>query len=176
MTFSEAGIPLSARPALSRPVPVAPKVARKPAARRPAEPEGPEVSWPVDPIFVTSPFGWRVHPITGQGQPHSGIDLGAVKGQAVHAALDGVVLSAERRGPLGLCVELRHDGGLITRYGHLMDATVGAGDVVWAGNRIGHVGATGRTTGPHLHFEVREAHGYPVDPLDLFRAVGSAGD
>ena len=121
------------------------------------------LAWPVSGA-VTSPFGWRVHPIFGDRRLHTGIDLRARAGEPIYAAANGAVLLAEARGGYGQTVILAHGGGLTTLYAHLSRIGVGADQIVNAGDVVGYVGCTGFCTGPHLHFEVREV-GNPVDPI-----------
>jgi murein DD-endopeptidase MepM/ murein hydrolase activator NlpD len=118
---------------------------------------------PVDGI-LTSGFGWRVHPITGQRRFHAGVDLAVPTGTPVRAAAHGVVTAAGWRGGYGLAVVIDHGAGLTTLYAHLSEIGVPPGAHVTAGQVIGAVGSTGASTGPHLHFEVR-VHGAPRDPL-----------
>jgi murein DD-endopeptidase MepM/ murein hydrolase activator NlpD len=115
---------------------------------------------------VTSPFGSRDHPATGEESFHDGIDFGAACGVPVHAAASGIVVDVARSGAYGLQVVIRHGGGLTTSYGHLADATVDVGDRVDQASVIGTVGSTGLSTGCHVHFGVRRAD-QPVDPLTL---------
>lgn len=121
------------------------------------------LAWPVG-GRITSPFGWRVHPILGGRRLHTGIDLGSAAGQPIHAAANGIVILAEQWGGYGRTVVLDHGGGLSTLYAHQSSIAVSAGDRVLAGEVIGYIGCTGYCTGPHLHFEVREV-GAPVDPM-----------
>jgi murein DD-endopeptidase MepM/ murein hydrolase activator NlpD len=111
----------------------------------------------------SSGYGWREDPIDGGGRFHKGTDYKADRGTPVYAAGDGVVLFCGRQNGYGKVIYLDHGGGLITRYAHLRDIGVHKGDVVIADTQIGEVGSTGRTTGPHLHFEVR-LDGRAVDP------------
>lgn len=112
---------------------------------------------------VTSPYGWRADPIHGQHRFHAGLDLRAAYGQDVHAATDGVVKFAGEQPGYGLVVVVSHDSGLETRYAHLSATEVAQGQPVRAGDLIARSGNSGRSTGAHLHFEVRH-HGRPVDP------------
>jgi murein DD-endopeptidase MepM/ murein hydrolase activator NlpD len=117
--------------------------------------------------FLTSRFGPRTHPITGEvGRLHAGVDWAAAPGSPVYAAANGVFASVGVAGGYGNMVTLRHPEGYTTRYAHLIDfaetATVGA--EVRRGEVVGFVGSTGASTGPHLHFEVR-LNGAPLDPL-----------
>ena len=121
------------------------------------------LAWPVG-GEVTSPFGWRIHPILGGRRMHTGIDLGSVTGEPIRAAANGLVILAEEWGGYGRAVVIDHGGGLSTLYGHQSSIAVSVGDEVLAGDVIGYIGCSGYCTGPHLHFEVREV-GAPVDPM-----------
>lgn len=112
---------------------------------------------------VSSEFGWRTDPIDGRHKFHAGTDLRLAYGQDVRAAAAGSVTFAGEQGGYGTTVVVRHGDGLETRYAHLSSLDVRVGDSVAAGQVIARSGNTGRTTGPHLHFEVRQ-HGRPVDP------------
>lgn len=106
-------------------------------------------------------------------EPHDGIDLAAPAGQAVKTAAPGTVLFAGEQKGYGLIVIVEHDGGLITLYAHNRDLRVKTGQKVRTGQVVATVGDSGRTSGPHLHFEVRK-DGVPVDPLDFLGAVPPA--
>ena len=109
------------------------------------------------PSAITSIFGWRVHPITGNSRFHSGTDLGAPMGTPVLAAYAGQVAFADLFGGYGLAVAINHNQGTQqTLYGHLSEIFVKPGDLVQQGMVIGRVGSTGASTGPHLHFEFRQ--------------------
>ena len=109
------------------------------------------------PVSITSVFGWRIHPITGDQRLHTGTDLGAAMGTPVLAALTGRVIMADFFGGYGLAIALEHtNGSQQTLYGHLSEIFVKPGDVVTQGTVIGRVGSTGNSTGPHLHFEFRQ--------------------
>ena len=110
---------------------------------------------PVKEAFLGSPFGHRSDPIVGQRAMHEGIDFNAETGTPVVAAADGVVLSAGWQSDFGNMIEVDHGDGLTTRYAHLSRMNSKAGSLVKRGERIGAVGSTGRSTGSHLHFEVR---------------------
>jgi murein DD-endopeptidase MepM/ murein hydrolase activator NlpD len=112
---------------------------------------------------ISSDFGWRNDPIDGRKRFHAGTDLRLAYGQDVRVAAGGVVSFAGEKGGYGTSVTVRHADGLETRYAHLSSLDVREGDTVAAGQVIARSGNTGRTTGPHLHFEVRQ-HGRPVDP------------
>ena len=110
---------------------------------------------PVKDAFLGSPFGHRADPVAGLRAMHEGIDFNAVPGTPVVAAAEGVVLSAVYHPEFGNVIDLDHGDGLVTRYAHLSRMDAQAGVLVRRGERIGAVGSTGRSTGPHLHFEVR---------------------
>lgn len=114
---------------------------------------------------VSSAFGPRTHPITGERHEHSGIDFAAPAGSPVRAAGTGTVAFAGERGGYGNLVIIRHPDGAETYYAHQRDLAVRTGQIVAAGETIGTVGSTGRSTGPHLHFELRRG-GRPVDPRE----------
>lgn len=115
---------------------------------------------------VTSAYGWRQDPFTGEAKFHKGIDLRAAEGSDVAAAGAGRVTFAGVSGGYGTSVVVEHANGLSTRYAHLSGIRVKVGDEVAAGQVIGLAGSTGRATAPHLHFEVLE-DGVPVDPRVL---------
>lgn len=125
------------------------------------EPSGPLMK-PV-PGAVTSPFGYRIHPIFGTRKLHTGWDLNAGGGEPIVAAAGGVVVSAGTRGGYGNATVIDHGGSLATLYAHQSSMAVSAGQQVERGQVIGYVGCTGYCTGAHLHFEVR-VNGAPVDP------------
>jgi murein DD-endopeptidase MepM/ murein hydrolase activator NlpD len=120
--------------------------------------------------YYSSNFGYRIDPITGRSTFHTGVDIIAPPGTPVMAAAGGVVSAAELHPEYGNIVDIDHDNGLTSRYAHLMKSSVKVGDVVMKGQVIAIVGNTGRTTGPHLHFEVREK-GIPLNP-NKFLALG----
>lgn len=120
--------------------------------------------WPVS-GSITSPFGWRTHPITGASRFHSGIDIGADYGDAIHAAAAGTVIYAGWISGYGNAVIISHSGGLQTLYGHNQSLNVSEGEQVSQGQVIAYCGSTGNSTGPHCHFEVRK-NGEPVSPLN----------
>jgi len=112
----------------------------------------------------SSGFGWRDDPIRHTPRFHSGTDFRADPGTPVFTAGTGVVVFAGRFAGYGNCVQVDHGGGVLTLYAHLRKIEVKKDEAVSAGDRIGQVGSTGRTTGPHLHFEVR-LEGRPVSPI-----------
>jgi murein DD-endopeptidase MepM/ murein hydrolase activator NlpD len=123
----------------------------------------------VEPVEASeaSGFGWRDDPIRHSAKFHSGTDFKGKSGTPVLASGPGVVVFAGRRGGYGNLIEIDHGGGVLTRYAHLRKIEAKVDETVLAGERIGQVGSTGRTTGPHLHFEVR-LDDSPVDPLTAF--------
>lgn len=127
---------------------------------------------------TTSAFGWRLHPLLGSLLLHSGRDLAAPEGTPVVATLDGTVVSAGLAGGYGLAIELEHERPIRrTLYGHLSELFVQPGERVRQGEVIGRVGSTGLSTGPHLHFEVREStpEGWvAVDPGELAPSAAEA--
>ena len=119
---------------------------------------------PVDGVTLTSGFGMRWHPVTGGRHQHKGVDLAGAIGTPVHATADGVVERADWFSSYGLYVAIEHGGNLETRYGHMSRLNVAAGQHVHKGDVIGFIGTTGRSTGPHLHYEVRVG-GEAVNPI-----------
>lgn len=124
---------------------------------------------PVARYTVTSGFGVRYDPFTGRTAMHQGIDLSSGHGEAIYAAADGVVQRAASTGAYGNMVDLDHDRGLGTRYGHLSKILVRTGQRVTQGQKIGMMGSTGRSTGTHLHYEVR-IDGRAVNPMPFLEA------
>ncbi|WP_461373169.1 murein hydrolase activator EnvC family protein [Candidatus Aquicultor sp.] len=119
--------------------------------------------WPVH-ARITSPFGWRYHPVLKYSRMHTGIDLGVGSGTPVHAAKSGKVIIAGWMGGYGNVVVIDHGGGMSTLYGHNSKLDVNVGQTVEQGQVISHSGSTGLSTGPHLHFEIR-VNGNPQDPV-----------
>lgn len=112
----------------------------------------------VDPVtdgVYTSNFGWRVDPFTGRSAMHEGVDFMAESGTAIHASAGGVVVYADTHAQYGNMVEVDHGNDIVTRYAHASKLLVKVGQVVRRGDKIAEVGSTGRSTGNHLHFEVR---------------------
>ena len=114
---------------------------------------------------ITSPFGWRTHPITGAQRFHSGIDIGGDYGDPIYAAQAGTVEYAGWISGYGNAVIINHSGGISTLYGHCQSLEVSTGQSVAQGELIAECGSTGNSTGPHCHFEVRVS-GEPVNPLE----------
>jgi murein DD-endopeptidase MepM/ murein hydrolase activator NlpD len=125
---------------------------------------GGELAHPLPGHRLGSPFGPRVHPVFGSVRIHTGVDIGASEGEAIHAAGDGVVVSAGWLGGYGNATIVDHGGGVATLYGHQSRMSVSGGERVSRGQTIGRVGCTGTCTGDHLHFEVR-IDGRPVNPV-----------
>lgn len=119
---------------------------------------------PLGDARLTSQFGMRTHPVLGGRRQHHGIDLSAPTGTPIYATADGTVSMAKYFGSYGNYIQIEHGGEMQTRYAHLSQISVPDGSRVTKGQLIGYVGSTGRSTGPHLHYEVRIA-GAPVNPL-----------
>ncbi|TDT63710.1 murein hydrolase activator EnvC family protein [Fonticella tunisiensis] len=116
---------------------------------------------------ITSPFGWRVHPILKVPKYHSGIDIGIPSGTPVYAMSDGTVIIARYYGSYGNTVVIDHGGGITSLYAHNSALLVSEGQQVKKGQMISKSGSTGRSTGPHLHFEVRQ-NGDPINPMPYY--------
>jgi len=128
-------------------------------------------SRPID-VAVGSGFGFRADPFTGRGALHTGLDFPSPVGTEIHAAAGGVVRTAEVHPEYGLMLEIDHGNGLMTRYGHTSKILVKVGDLVKRGQVVADVGTTGRSTGPHLHFEVL-VDGIPQDPQRFLAGPGA---
>ncbi len=126
-------------------------------------------SRPLNTATFTSGYGVRSDPFRGQAAMHAGIDLAAPTGTAVYATADGMVEHAAWEGGYGNMVEIEHGKGLATRFGHLSRILVHPGQMVHRGDLIALVGSTGRSTGPHLHYEVR-IDGHAVNPVPFLQA------
>ena len=124
---------------------------------------------PVEDARMSSGYGTRIHPVLGGRRGHKGIDLAGPTGTPIYATADGVVSRADWFSSYGLYVSLEHGGSLQTRYGHMSRLNVAAGQRVRKGEIIGYVGSTGRSTGPHLHYEVR-VNGEAVNPVPYMQA------
>lgn len=120
-------------------------------------------------LDLSSGFGARLDPFTRTWAMHSGIDFRGATGEPVLAGASGRVIHASTMGGYGLMVEIDHGNGISTRYAHLSRIEVSVGDAIRVGQRVGRVGSTGRSTGPHLHYETR-IHGEAVDPMRFVRA------
>jgi murein DD-endopeptidase MepM/ murein hydrolase activator NlpD len=121
---------------------------------------------------VGSRFGWRIDPFTGRQALHTGLDFQATVGMPIVAAAGGVVVTAELHPEYGNMVEVDHGNGLVTRYGHASRLLVKKGDLIKRGQQLALVGTTGRSTGPHLHFEVL-VQGVQQDPARFLAGGGS---
>lgn len=135
--------------------------------RRAALPSG----LPVNRGFFSSNFGWRIDPFTGQRALHEGVDFMAEMGTPIKAAASGRVVYSDIHSGYGNMIEIDHGNGLISRYAHASKRLVKVGDVVLRGQKIGEVGSTGRSTGPHLHFEVL-SNGTPQNPTRYLNLPG----
>jgi len=119
--------------------------------------------WPIADAVLSSNFGYRIDPFTGHNAFHEGVDFPAEAGTPILAAASGKVVFADRHPEYGKLVEIDHGNGLVTRYAHASLLLVRRGDLVVGGQRIAGVGSTGRSTGAHLHFEIR-LHGIAQNP------------
>jgi murein DD-endopeptidase MepM/ murein hydrolase activator NlpD len=124
---------------------------------------------PVATGLIGSTFGWRIDPFTGRSALHTGLDFPAAPGTPYVAAAGGVVVAQEYHPEYGNMIEIDHGNNLVTRYGHSSKVFVKKGDLIRRGQLIGEVGTTGRSTGPHLHFEVL-VQGVPQDPQKFLAA------
>ncbi len=120
-------------------------------------------SSPIDAAFNSSSYGWRLDPFNGNEAFHEGLDFTANTGTPIRAAADGIVTSAERTPDYGNIVKINHGSGLETRYAHASKLLVSPGERVVKGQIVAQVGSTGRSTGPHLHYEIR-LNGNALDP------------
>ena len=127
--------------------------------------------FPIIDGWYSSNFGYRIDPFTGQNSMHEGIDFPAEVGTPIVAAASGKVIVAEWHPQYGKMLEIDHGNGLVSRYAHASQLLVKQGDLVMAGQRVAVVGTTGRSTGPHLHFEVR-LNGTPQNPARFLQAPG----
>jgi murein DD-endopeptidase MepM/ murein hydrolase activator NlpD len=126
---------------------------------------------PVEGGWYSSNFGWRIDPFSGQRAFHEGIDVMAEQGTTVRAAAGGVVVFSDFHPQYGNMIEIDHGNDLVSRYAHASRRLVKVGDVVLRGVKIAEVGRTGRATGTHLHFEVRQ-RGAPLNPTQFLRLPG----
>jgi len=122
--------------------------------------------------YNSSSYGWRIDPFNGHKAFHEGLDFPAPSGTSILAAADGIVTAAERTVDYGNLIKIDHGGGLETRYAHASTLHVKVGERVVKGQRIARVGNTGRSTGPHLHYEIR-LHGNSLDPRQYLRNSSS---
>lgn len=119
---------------------------------------------PLEGAALTSGYGMRTHPVLGGRRSHNGIDLAAPTGTPVYATADGLVEKAQWFSSYGKYIQIGHGNDLETRFAHLSQIAVAQGEMVKKGDLIGYVGSTGRSTGPHLHYEVR-IDGVAVNPI-----------
>ena len=127
------------------------------------------LAYPVDNSRMTSTFGVRLDPFTHSLARHTGVDLSGPIGAKIHSSADGIVKSSGRKGAYGIAVEIDHGLGISTLYGHLNRALVKEGDHIRKGQIIGVQGSTGRSTGNHLHYEVRY-NDIPRNPISFLKA------
>jgi murein DD-endopeptidase MepM/ murein hydrolase activator NlpD len=125
---------------------------------------------PAHVAYVSSSYGYRSDPFTGSAAFHAGLDFPGPLGSAIYAAAAGRVTFVGQRQGYGNCIEITHANGLMTRYGHLSGFRARVGQRVDAGSVIGAMGSTGRSTGSHLHFEVR-INDQPVNPRPFLEAA-----
>jgi hypothetical protein len=126
--------------------------------------------WPTDSRKVTSLFGIRKDPFTSRATFHAGLDISGDTGEPIYAAADGIVISADRNSSHGNNVWISHSNGIRTHYSHMSKLLTKAGAKVHKGDIIGELGSTGRSTGPHLHYEV-SINGTNVDPRPYLKAT-----
>lgn len=132
-------------------------------------------AWPVACTYITSCVGYRYHPITGAWKYHAGMDIGSSYGSTIWASDSGTVILSGWNGGYGECVMIDHGNGYYTLYGHMSSRAVSEGQAVSQGQTIGYVGSTGNSTGPHLHFEIRNSDG-PIDFNGWFSGLTYAPD
>lgn len=128
---------------------------------------------PIPGLHLTSSFGMRTHPVLGGRRAHKGVDLAAATGTPIHAAADGIISRADWFSSYGLYVSIEHGGDIQTRYAHMSRLNVAKGQRVRKGDVIGFVGSTGRSTGPHLHYEVRISN-TAVNPVPYMQSEMAA--
>jgi murein DD-endopeptidase MepM/ murein hydrolase activator NlpD len=119
---------------------------------------------------ITSPFGLRIHPISGQQRFHAGIDIAAATGTPIYSAFDGRVIYAGYDQWNGNYLKIQHENNIMTVYCHCEALNVKKGDTVRAGNKVATVGSTGSSTGPHLHFELR-INNVSYDPQNALKTA-----
>lgn len=126
--------------------------------------------WPIENGYISSVYGWRADPFNGRRAMHAGIDFAGRAGSDVLAVASGIVTEAGPRAGYGLLVEINHGNGYVTRYGHSQRVLVKPGQKVEKGQKVATVGSSGRSTGPHVHFEVL-LNGYAVNPAQYIQAA-----
>ncbi|NEX18881.1 M23 family metallopeptidase [Thiorhodococcus mannitoliphagus] len=125
--------------------------------------------WPVRSGYVSSKYGFRIHPVKKVRLFHDGVDFASPRGSPIFAVADGVVTFSGRKGGYGKVVDIRHIDGLVTRYAHNSRNLVKVGQMVHQGQKIASVGSTGTATGPHVHFEVRRGD-KAINPMPYLRS------
>ncbi len=125
-------------------------------------------SYPVNMQYTSSSYGWRMDPILGKRAFHQGIDFSAAHGEPIYATAGGIVETAGMSGAYGNLVSINHGSGLQTRYAHISKILVKKGDIVKKEDLIAYVGNTGRSTGPHLHYEIR-LNKHSLDPKQYLK-------
>ena len=145
---------------------------RRGVAYREALASATPVIWPSD-GWISGTYGYRSDPFTGERDFHPAVDISSQKGRPVYATATGQVFSAGRNGAYGNLVEIDHGFGLTTRYGHLSEFATAVGDTVQRDDVIGYVGATGRATGYHVHYEIW-SNGRTINPMQLLVERGTA--
>jgi len=130
---------------------------------------------PVNIGYQASSFGWRLDPFSGRSGFHEGLDFAAPPGTPILAAAGGVIVAAEYHYQYGNMLEIDHGNDIVTRYAHASRLLVKVGDIVRRGQQIARVGSTGKSTGPHLHFEVL-VKGIPQNPRKFLSAGGSPAE
>lgn len=128
---------------------------------------------PIEKMSLSSSYGMRIHPVTGKLARHNGVDIPAPYGTPIYATADGIIGRAQRLGGYGNYVEIEHGNAIQTRYGHMSSYVVVPGQSVKKGDVVGYVGSTGRSTGNHLHYEVR-IEGAPVNPMPFCQSDSMA--
>jgi murein DD-endopeptidase MepM/ murein hydrolase activator NlpD len=137
---------------------------------RQVEEELTPAGWPVNKGWISSRFGERNDPFTGERAQHSGLDFAGTRGTEVMSVASGVVIRASNRGGYGRTVEIEHANGYVTRYAHNDEILVNAGDKVVAGQAIATMGSSGRASAPHVHFEVLR-NGSRVNPASFVKQL-----
>lgn len=125
--------------------------------------------FPVESRFITSEFGWRIDPVDNVRSFHYGTDIAAPTGSDIMAIEDGIIIATGYNDSAGNYVKMRHNNGMYSRYLHLSKISVSQGEKVVQGQTIGLVGNTGKSTGPHLHFEIRDKSDTPVNAMQFYR-------
>lgn len=128
--------------------------------------------WPLPHIQVSSPFGDRIHPITGANSFHNGVDFAAALGTPIVAPASGVVEKVYSNSTGGNQIIIKHSFGRTTGYAHLQDVWVQQGERVYQGDEIGTVGSTGASTGPHLHYTYKK-NGEYKDPMKVYHGISN---